>query len=307
MTVKIKKILTTLFLLLLSTLANSVNAEDLNSIKWIEVSQKDSFSGEDNSHIRISSINKEPVGFWGKKISATIIDWKPKNGKPYATKIAFSDTAMPNASSEMGCYKSNCKIDVKFDSGKIERYEAFEQSRDQAGSAIFIRDRSFIKKSLASNKIEIRISFYQQGDGVFVFENQKPFKPSWFGNSELIKSNKGEANTDVAESSSSKYARYIDAWRQKIEILGSMRMAEDLKSLPSKIQMTVKIKSDGGIDDIEVNKSSGSTAFDNSLKNVIQSGAPYASFSEDMRKEISVIAIKRTWYFKDGLLASSPQ
>ena len=302
-----KNILAVLSLLLLSTLFHPINAEDLTAFKWVEVSQKDSFSGEDNSHVRITSINKEPVGFWGKKISATIVDWKPKNGKSYATKIAFSDTAMPNASSDLGCYKSNCKIDVKFDGGKIERYEAFEQSHDQAGSAIFIRDRGFIKKSLSSTKIEIRISFYQQGDGVFVFDNLKPFKPSWLNNSESIKANKNEANIVIGESSPTKYARYIDAWRQKIEILGAMRMAEDLKSSPSKIQMTVKIKSDGGIDDIEVNKSSGSTAFDNSLKNVIQSGAPYASFSEDMRKEISVIAIKRTWYFKDGLLASSPQ
>ena len=301
-----KNILAVLSLLLLSTLFHPINAEDLTAFKWVEVSQKDSFSGEDNSHVRITSINKEPVGFWGKKISATIVDWKPKNGKSYSTKIAFSDTAMPNASSDLGCYKSNCKIDVKFDGGKIERYEAFEQSHDQAGSAIFIRDKGFIKKSLSSTKIEIRISFYQQGDGVFVFENQKPFKPSWFGNSELIKSNNGEANTDVAESSSSKYARYIDAWRQKIEILGTMRIPEDLKSSSNKVQMTVKIRSDGSIDDIQINKTSGSTAFDNSLKNVIQSGAPYASFPVDMRKEISVITIKRTWYFQDGSLASTP-
>jgi hypothetical protein len=177
----------------------------------------------------------------------------------------------------MGCYKSNCKIDVKFDSGKIERYEAFEQSRDQPGSAILIMDRSFIKKSLASNKIEIRISFYQQGDGIFVFENQKPFKPSWVGNSELIKSNNGEANTDVAESSSSKYVRYIDAWRQKIEILGTMRIPEDLKSSSNKVQMTVKIRSDGSIDEIQINKTSGSITFDNSLKDIVQTGSPYAS------------------------------
>lgn len=294
-----KKILTILFLILFSMLMFSVNAEDSNSFKWAEVNQKDSFSGEDNSHIRITSINKEPVGFWGKKISATIVDWKPKNGKPYLTKIAFSDTAMPNASSDLGCYKSNCKIDVKFDGGKIERYEAFEQSQDQAGSAIFIRDSSFIKKSLASSKIEIRISFYQQGDGVFVFESQKAFKPSWFSNSESIKTNADGVDP------SSKYTRYVDAWCQKIEILGTMRIAEDLKASSAKMQMTIKIKSDGNIDDIEINKSSGSIALDNALKNVIQSEAPYAQFPDKMKKEISILTIKRSWFFNDGSLTSS--
>ena len=104
-----------------------------------------------------------------------------------------------------------------------------------------------------------------------------------------------------------KYALYVEAWRQKVEKIGIVNYPEaarDLK-LYGQLQMTVSIKPDGSVDSIEINRSSGHKVLDAAAKHIVELGAPYAQFPDDIRKEVDILSITRTWTFtKEDSLAT---
>ena len=104
-----------------------------------------------------------------------------------------------------------------------------------------------------------------------------------------------------------KYALYAEAWRQKVETLGNMNYPEEAreKKFSGQLRMTVSLKPDGRIDNIEINQSSGFKILDEAAKKIVELGAPYAPFPEDIRKEVDILSITRTWTFtKDEHLSS---
>ena len=71
------------------------------------------------------------------------------------------------------------------------------------------------------------------------------------------------------------------------------------------MRITVSLKPDGKIDSIEINQSSGFKILDEAAKKIVELGAPYAAFPEDIRKEVDILSITRTWTFtKDETLSS---
>lgn len=104
-----------------------------------------------------------------------------------------------------------------------------------------------------------------------------------------------------------KYALYAEAWRQKVETLGNMNYPEEAreKKFSGQLRMTVSLRPDGRIDNIEINQSSGFKILDEAAKKIVELGAPYATFPEDIRKEVDILSITRTWTFtKDDTLSS---
>lgn len=96
-----------------------------------------------------------------------------------------------------------------------------------------------------------------------------------------------------------KYALYVEAWRQKVEKIGNLNYPEaarDLK-LYGQLQMTVSLKPDGSVDAIEINRSSGHKVLDAAARHIVELGAPYAVFPDDIRKEVDILSITRTWTF----------
>ncbi len=104
-----------------------------------------------------------------------------------------------------------------------------------------------------------------------------------------------------------RYALYVEAWRQKVEKIGNLNYPEAAKSLKlyGQLQMTVSIKADGTIDSIEINRSSGHKILDEAAKRIVELAAPYAKFPDDVRKEVDILGITRTWTFtKEDSLAT---
>ena len=104
-----------------------------------------------------------------------------------------------------------------------------------------------------------------------------------------------------------RYALYVEAWRQKVEKIGNLNYPEAAKDLKlyGQLQMTVSIKADGSIEAIEINRSSGHKILDEAAKHIVELGAPYAKFPDDVRKEIDILGITRTWTFtKEDNLAT---
>ena len=100
---------------------------------------------------------------------------------------------------------------------------------------------------------------------------------------------------------------YLEAWRQKVERVGNMNYpaaARDQK-IYGQLRMTVSIKSDGSVESIEINKSSGAKVLDDAAINIVKLAAPYAAFPPEMKKNTDILGITRTWTFtQEDILAT---
>lgn len=96
-----------------------------------------------------------------------------------------------------------------------------------------------------------------------------------------------------------RYALYVDAWRQKVEKIGNKNypVAAKQKKIYGQLQMTVSIKKDGSIEKIELDRSSGHKILDEAARHIVELGAPYAKFTDEIAKETDILSITRTWTF----------
>lgn len=104
-----------------------------------------------------------------------------------------------------------------------------------------------------------------------------------------------------------RFATYVEAWRQKVEKIGNLNYPEAAKDqkLYGQLRMTVTIKADGTIEDININQSSGYKILDDAAMRIVRLAEPYAPFPEDIRKDVDILGIARTWTFtKEDSLAT---
>ncbi len=102
-----------------------------------------------------------------------------------------------------------------------------------------------------------------------------------------------------------KFAAYVESWRQKVEKIGNLNYPQAAKDqkIYGQLQLTVYIKSNGEIEKVEIRRSSGYPILDNAAKRIVEMGSPYAAFPEELRKDVDILDITRTWIFtkEDGL------
>ncbi|WP_246167702.1 energy transducer TonB [Propionivibrio limicola] len=95
-----------------------------------------------------------------------------------------------------------------------------------------------------------------------------------------------------------RFARYMEEWRQKVERVGTLNYPEAARGkLSGSLTLTVRIKSDGSVESVEIDRSSGHKVLDDAAKRIVRMAAPYAAFSPDVRRDVDVIAITRKWNF----------
>ncbi len=96
-----------------------------------------------------------------------------------------------------------------------------------------------------------------------------------------------------------RFARYIEDWRHKVERIGTLnypQAARDQK-IYGKLTLTVSIKADGSVENIEMNRSSGQKILDEAALRIVRLGAPYSAFPADIARDTDVLSITRTWTF----------
>ena len=98
-----------------------------------------------------------------------------------------------------------------------------------------------------------------------------------------------------------RYARYMEDWRLKIERVGTLNYPEAAKGrLYGNLILSVRIKSDGSVERIEINRSSGHRILDDAARRIVQMAAPYAPFPPDFRNDFEILEVTRTWIFTRG-------
>jgi TonB family protein len=96
--------------------------------------------------------------------------------------------------------------------------------------------------------------------------------------------------------------RYGEAWAQRIQFnadLATVRaMASSLHSAPL---VTVAIRSDGSVESVVIDVSSGVAQVDGAIRRIVESVRPYPAFPPILARDVDVIEIRRTWHFDSAV------
>jgi len=95
------------------------------------------------------------------------------------------------------------------------------------------------------------------------------------------------------------FARYVEDWVTKVERIGNVNYPEAARrqGIYGSLRLTVSIYSDGRIESVDIDRSSGSKILDTAAIKIVQLAAPYAPFPDEMRKKADILSITRTWTF----------
>lgn len=101
-------------------------------------------------------------------------------------------------------------------------------------------------------------------------------------------------------------AHYVDAWRIKIERIGTLNYPMDGRGqrLSGKLLVTVEIRADGSLASVEINHSSGNPALDEAALRIVRQSAPFpplpSGILDETGKPADILAITRAWTFSRG-------
>lgn len=95
------------------------------------------------------------------------------------------------------------------------------------------------------------------------------------------------------------YASYMRAWVAKVERVGNMNYPEQARraNLEGSLVLSVDVLQDGSIEHIRVLRSSGFEVLDEAAVRIVRLAAPYAPLPEEIRRDVDVLTITRTWQF----------
>ena len=95
-----------------------------------------------------------------------------------------------------------------------------------------------------------------------------------------------------------RFAQYVEDWRQKVERVGNLNYPEAARGkLYGNLVLTVAIKSDGSLERVELNRSSGHKLLDEAALRIVRLAAPFAAFPDNVRRDTDILEITRTWSF----------
>ena len=95
------------------------------------------------------------------------------------------------------------------------------------------------------------------------------------------------------------FARYVEDWRVKVERIGNLNYPEAARrnQIYGSLVLTVEIHSNGSLEAVHVERSSGSRVLDAAAIKIVELAAPFAPFPDAMKKQIDIFGITRTWTF----------
>lgn len=95
-------------------------------------------------------------------------------------------------------------------------------------------------------------------------------------------------------------AYYVNSWRRRIEDNGARNYPREAENCfdDCRLRLLVAINADGTINELRILESSGRKVLDDAALRIVRMSAPFAPFTEEMKKSTDVLEIIRTWQFK---------
>ena len=96
--------------------------------------------------------------------------------------------------------------------------------------------------------------------------------------------------------------QYAEAWALKIQFNTAVETVREVAKRPHTAPMvTVAIRSDGSVESVTFDVSSGVAEIDDAIRRIVESQRPYPAFPPALAREFDVVEIRRTWYFDMGV------
>lgn len=101
-------------------------------------------------------------------------------------------------------------------------------------------------------------------------------------------------------------ALYLHNWRTRIEQVGNQNYPEQARrqQIFGDLRLLVALLPNGEVREVKVLKSSGHKVLDEAAIRIVHLAAPYQPFPPEMRKQVDVLEIIRTWRFHKNRLSS---
>lgn len=141
--------------------------------QWQYIKQVDKFTGENESYVRLRSKNSQLVGANSQSTNAEIVVFDSNKTDTFKAALMFAQHAVPVSFSYRGNYCTGsyeCQALLKIDNGEPIQVPLVDSGKgDRAFVYLRIPSEDFLKNILEAKKIEMRIEFYNKGNGNFVF------------------------------------------------------------------------------------------------------------------------------------------
>lgn len=100
----------------------------------------------------------------------------------------------------------------------------------------------------------------------------------------------------------SRDAEYLDNWRRRVEAVGNRNYPAEAerRRIYGSLRLLVSQMPDGSVHDVEILSSSGHELLDRSAVDIVHMAAPFAPFPAEMRSEVDILEIIRTWRFHEA-------
>ncbi|MEX2130298.1 MAG: energy transducer TonB [Pseudohongiellaceae bacterium] len=97
-------------------------------------------------------------------------------------------------------------------------------------------------------------------------------------------------------------ALYLDSWRKRIESVGNLNypILARQQQIYGNLRMLVAILPDGTVDEVRILRSSNNSVLDEAAMNIVRLAAPFEPFPAELRGQIDILEIIRTWRFHEG-------
>lgn len=102
-------------------------------------------------------------------------------------------------------------------------------------------------------------------------------------------------------------ALYLDNWRKRIEFIGNQNYPSEARQndIFGSLRMMVALRPNGTVAEIRVLQGSGHQVLDLAAVEIVQRAAPFDPFPAELRGEVDILEIIRTWRFMPGNAFSS--
>ena len=92
--------------------------------------------------------------------------------------------------------------------------------------------------------------------------------------------------------------RYAEAWARRIQLNTGVETVREAAKRPHRAPLvTVAIRSDGSVESVTFEVSSGAAEVDDAIRRIVEGQKPYAAFPPALASEYDVVEIRRAWHF----------
>ncbi len=118
-----------------------------------------------------------------------------------------------------------------------------------------------------------------------------------------IRGRKADGTVEIVPNTrQSKLAPYLDAWRRKVERLGTLNFPKAIRHRgeTGNPVLEVSIHADGSLGDTIVRRSSGRREIDQAALSILRLASPFDPFPSELRKQYEELRFAYEWQFLEG-------